>query len=82
MPLPLLQHIELLPQVKYSFLRRIFPLLRPTSTEPSPPHLAGCTLALCLWKEDPLVPPSTDFYTKSGPCGEGRPEHDGLGLVN
>jgi len=38
MPFSLLQHIELLPQVQYSFLGCIFPLLRRLSTEPGAPH--------------------------------------------
>lgn len=41
MPFPLLQHIELLPQINDSFLRCIFPLLRRLASKPGSPHLRG-----------------------------------------
>ena len=57
MSFPLLQHIELLPQIEYSFLRCIFPLLRAITTEPGSPHVDGCYPELDLQAQETLTPP-------------------------
>ena len=48
MSLSLLQHIELLPQIKYSFLGCIFPLLPAVTAEPGAPHIDSCYCLLSL----------------------------------
>ena len=70
MSFPLLQHIELLPQIEYSFLRCIFPLLRAITAEPGSPHVDGSYPTLVLQAQETLTPPY-QFLIRQGP-GRGQ----------